>query len=45
MAGLLSEMCVSATVRSALARGLQVVLVHDAHATYDLEEIPDRELA
>jgi nicotinamidase-related amidase len=40
VAGLLSEMCVSATVRGALARGLQVVLVHDAHATYDLEDIP-----
>jgi nicotinamidase-related amidase len=39
VAGLLSEMCVSATVRGALARGLQVVLVHDAHATYDLDEI------
>jgi len=40
VAGLLSEMCVSATVRGALARGLQVVLVRDAHATHDLEEIP-----
>jgi nicotinamidase-related amidase len=40
VAGLLSEMCVSATVRGALARGLQVVLVHDAHATYDLDDIP-----
>ena len=40
VAGLLSEMCVSATVRGAFTRGLQVVLVHDAHATYDLEEIP-----
>jgi streptothricin hydrolase len=40
MAGLLSEMCVSATVRGALARRLQVVLVRDAHATYNLEEIP-----
>ncbi len=40
VAGLLSEMCVSATVRGAFARGLQVVLVHDAHATYDLDEIP-----
>ena len=39
VAGLLSEMCVSATVRSALARGYEVVLVHDAHATYDLAEI------
>jgi nicotinamidase-related amidase len=39
-AGLLSEMCVSATVRGALARGLHVTLARDAHATYDLEEIP-----
>ena len=40
VAGLLSEMCVSATVRGALVRGLQVVLVHDAHATYNLDDIP-----
>ena len=41
VAGLLSEMCVSATIRGAIARGgLQVVLVRDAHATYNLEEIP-----
>lgn len=40
VAGLLSEMCVSATVRGALTRGLQVILVRDAHATYDLDEIP-----
>src|SRR4051812_25258036 len=40
VAGLLSEMCVSATVRGALARDLQVVLIHDAHATYNLDEIP-----
>lgn len=40
VAGLLSEMCVSATVRGALARGLQVVLIHDAHATYNLDDIP-----
>jgi len=38
--GLLSEMCVSATVRGALARGLEVVLVRDAHGTYNLEDIP-----
>lgn len=38
--GLLSEMCVSATVRGALARGLHVVLVRDAHATYNLDDIP-----
>lgn len=40
VAGLLSEMCVSATVRGAFARGLQVVLMHDAHATYHLNDIP-----
>jgi streptothricin hydrolase len=40
VAGLLSEMCVSATVRDALARGLHAVLDHDAHATYNLDEIP-----
>lgn len=40
IAGLLSEMCVSATARGALARGLEVVLVHDAHATYHLDDIP-----
>jgi streptothricin hydrolase len=34
--GLLSEMCVSATARSARQRGLDVVLPHDAHATYDI---------
>lgn len=38
--GLLSEMCVSATARGALERGLAVVLPRDAHATYDLNEIP-----
>lgn len=38
--GLLSEMCVSATARTALARGLSVVLPHDAHSTYALEDIP-----
>jgi nicotinamidase-related amidase len=38
--GLLSEMCVSATTRGALARGLEVVIAHDAHGTFDLGEIP-----
>jgi len=32
----MSEMCVSATARSALHRGLAVILPHDAHATYDI---------
>jgi nicotinamidase-related amidase len=40
VAGLLSEMCVSATIRAAFSRGFEVVLVRGAHATYDLEEIP-----
>ena len=38
--GVLSEMCVSATVRGGLARGFEVILVHDAHATYNLDDIP-----
>ncbi|WP_433235826.1 isochorismatase family protein [Streptosporangium sp. CA-135522] len=38
--GLLSEMCVSATARTALVRGFDVVLPRDAHATYDLDDIP-----
>jgi nicotinamidase-related amidase len=38
--GLLSEMCVSATARTALARGLTVVVPRDAHGTYDLDDIP-----
>jgi streptothricin hydrolase len=40
VAGLLSEMCVSATIRSALNKSIEVVLVHDAHGTYDLDDIP-----
>ena len=39
VAGLLSEMCVSATIRGALVRRLKVVLVRDAHATYPLDDI------
>ena len=38
--GLLSEMCVSATARAALGRGLGVVLAHDAHATCDIPPLP-----
>jgi streptothricin hydrolase len=38
--GVLSEMCVSATARGALARGLGVVLPRDGHGTYDLDDIP-----
>lgn len=40
IAGLLSEMCVSATARAALDRGLEVVVPHDAHATYDIPPTP-----
>jgi nicotinamidase-related amidase len=39
IAGLLSEMCVSATARHALRRGFEVVLPHDAHATYDIPAV------
>ena len=38
--GLLSEMCVSATARTALSLGFEVVLPHDAHGTYDVDGIP-----
>jgi nicotinamidase-related amidase len=38
--GVMSEMCVSATARSALHRGLAVVLPHDAHSTYDIPALP-----
>jgi nicotinamidase-related amidase len=40
LCGVLSEMCVSATARGALARGYEVVLPRDGHATYDLDGIP-----
>lgn len=38
--GLLSEMCVLATARAALARGFGVVMPHDGHATYDIAPAP-----
>jgi nicotinamidase-related amidase len=38
--GVLSEMCVAATARAALARGFGVVLPHTAHATYDVPAGP-----
>lgn len=38
--GVLSEMCVSATARTALARDYRVILPHDAHATYDIPAAP-----
>ena len=40
VAGVMSEMCVSATARSALEKGFGVVLPHDAHATYDIPAAP-----
>lgn len=40
MTGVMSEMCVSATARTALHRGLAVVLPHDAHATNDIPALP-----
>ncbi|WNI22474.1 isochorismatase family protein [Streptomyces sp. ITFR-16] len=38
--GLMSEMCVQATARTALARGHRVVLPYDAHATHDVPAAP-----
>jgi nicotinamidase-related amidase len=38
--GVMSEMCVSATARTALSRGFKVVMPHDAHATYDIPAAP-----
>ncbi|MCZ4119704.1 isochorismatase family protein [Streptomyces sp. H39-S7] len=38
--GVMSEMCVQATARTALARGYRVVLPHDAHATQDIPAAP-----
>lgn len=38
--GLMSEMCVQATARTALALGYRVVLPHDAHATQDIPAAP-----
>lgn len=39
--GVLSEMCVGATARTALGLGFGVVLPHDAHGTYDIPESPE----
>lgn len=36
LCGLQSEMCIAATARGALSRGLSVILPHDAHATYPI---------
>lgn len=38
--GVMSEMCVLATARAALVRGLGVVMPHDGHATYDIGPAP-----
>jgi nicotinamidase-related amidase len=38
--GVMSEMCVHATAKTALARGYRVVLPHDAHGTYDVPAVP-----
>ncbi|MEU0136665.1 isochorismatase family protein [Streptomyces sp. NPDC006296] len=38
--GLMSEMCVQATARTAVALGYRVVLPHDGHATYDIPAEP-----
>ena len=40
LCGLLSEMCLAATARAALQRGFEVLLPHDAHATYDVPPGP-----
>jgi nicotinamidase-related amidase len=37
--GVMSEMCVSATTRSALNEGYHVVLPHDGHGTYDIPAV------
>ena len=39
LCGVMSEMCVSATARSALRLGYRVVLPHDAHATCDIPAV------
>lgn len=38
--GMMSEMCVQATARTALALGHRVVLPYDAHATHDIPAAP-----
>ncbi|KOX18474.1 MULTISPECIES: isochorismatase family protein [unclassified Streptomyces] len=38
--GVMSEMCVQATARTALARGYRVVVPYDAHATQDVPAVP-----
>ncbi|MFD4942202.1 cysteine hydrolase family protein [Streptomyces sp. NPDC058409] len=38
--GVMSEMCVQATARAALALGYRVLMPHDAHATQDIPAAP-----
>ncbi|MFD4761282.1 cysteine hydrolase family protein [Streptomyces sp. NPDC058439] len=38
--GVMSEMCVQATARTALALGYRVVMPHDGHATHDIPAAP-----
>jgi streptothricin hydrolase len=38
--GVMSDMCVSATTRTALTLGYHTVLPHDGHATYDVPAAP-----
>lgn len=38
--GMLSEMCLAATARTAMAIGYGVILPHDGHATYDVPPGP-----
>jgi nicotinamidase-related amidase len=38
--GVMSEMCVAATAKTALARGYHVLLPHDAHGTYNIPAVP-----
>ncbi|MBB6033258.1 nicotinamidase-related amidase [Phytomonospora endophytica] len=38
--GVMSDVCVSATARTALDLGYRVVLPHDAHATQDIPAVP-----
>ena len=38
--GMLSEMCLAATARTAMAIGYGVILPHDGHATYDVSPGP-----
>lgn len=41
--GVMSEMCVAATARSAMERGYEVVLAHDAHGTYHVPALASGE--